>query len=81
MIAKKEHYGCPLPLQFSNENDLSRQEPTDAFWYSAWMSSYCDLRAMLELSKGGRLSYSQETFRAAASRCLKDGHWKRKNLD
>ena len=80
MIGEKDHYGCPMPLKFVSEHDLTRQSP-EASRYITWMSSYCDVRAMMELSKEGRQSYSKERFKAAARRCLTDGHWKRKNLE
>lgn len=79
--AKKDHYGCPLPLEYVTEHDLRKQKPFSDFWHSTWMASYCDLQAMLTLSKGGKQSYSQESFRAASKRCLLNGDWKGKSLD
>ena len=77
----KDHYGCPLPMEFVSEDNLSMKRPFSEFWYSTWMVSYCDMRAMLELSKGGVRYYTQDAFKAASKRCLQDGHWKRRKLD
>lgn len=77
----KSHYGCPLPMEFVSEDNLSVKRHFSEFWYSTWMVSYCDMKAMLELSSGGEKYYTQNAFKAASKRCLQDGHWKRRHLD
>lgn len=77
----KDHYGCPLPSEFVSEMKLGLKRPFSQFWYTTWMVSYCDMKAMLELSNGGKNYYSHYAFKAASSRCLYDGHYKRTHLD
>lgn len=68
----KSHYGCPLPEEFIDSRDLSKKRPYAAFWHSAWLTSYCEVKSMYELSDGGRKWVSEVDMRKETSRCLRN---------
>ncbi|XP_067942096.1 alpha-(1,3)-fucosyltransferase 11-like [Watersipora subatra] len=76
----KQHYGCPLPMEYISESNLKKQRPFGDFWFSAWMAAYCDVKAMLELSKGGKDYVSQEVLAARSRKCLLNGQWKGQHM-
>ena len=65
------HYGCPLPTEFTSRHDLTLKKPFSRFWYSAWMSSYCDVVAMNHLSKGGKEWFSNDDLHSESLKCAK----------
>ncbi|KAF6038634.1 hypothetical protein EB796_003055 [Bugula neritina] len=78
--ADKEHYGCPLPMEYITESDLTKLRPYSEFWYSVWMASYCDMWAFLSLSRGGREAYLPNSFQQLSKTCLIEEYWRTQDM-
>lgn len=55
--ASVDHYGCPFPLEFADENDLSKKRPFTDMWHAVWKQTGQKVKAFLEVSDGGRSSF------------------------
>lgn len=68
--ADRTHYGCPLPEEFVDPDNLTNKAPFSAFWHSAWVSSYCDVTSLYKLSDAGKRWVAEEDMKRETRKCL-----------
>lgn len=52
--ATVDHYGCPFPVEYADENDLTKTRPFSDMWASVWKQTGQEVDAFLSVSNGGR---------------------------
>ena len=55
--ATVDHYGCPFPLEYADEKELSKKRPFSDMWYDVWKQTGQKVDAFLEVSNGGTTAF------------------------